>query len=207
VIRTFLFDMGNVLVHFSHDRMCRQIGALCRRSGYELRERLMVSGRQWDFERGMVTPDQFHTWFEVTFKTKVERSVLAHAASDIFTLNSPMVNVLEELKSRGYRLVLLSNTSAFHFEFVRSHFPILDCFDDFILSYEVQAMKPESAIYEAALKRIGCDAPDCFYTDDIPHYVEMGRRHGLDAEVFTSADALQQQLALRGIHLRGGVIV
>ena len=53
--------------------------------------------------------------------------------------------------------------------------------------------------------KIGCDAPDCFYTDDIAQYVEGGRRHGLDAEVFTTVDSLKLQLAVRGIHLNGGV--
>jgi HAD superfamily hydrolase (TIGR01549 family) len=207
MIRTFLFDMGNVLVHFSHDRMCRQIGALCGRSAFELRERLMDSGWQWDFESGRISPDDFHQWFESTFKKKVDRHDLARAASDIFTLNEPIVPILDELKSRGYRLVLLSNTSVFHYEFVRKQFQVLDRFDDFVLSFEVQAMKPEPEIYQAALKKIGCDAPDCFYTDDIAQYVEKGRHHGLDAEIFTTVDSLKQQLLHRGIHLKGGVDV
>jgi HAD superfamily hydrolase (TIGR01509 family) len=205
VIRTFLFDMGNVLVHFNHDRMCEQIGALSGRTGAELKPLLIDSGWQLDFERGSVSPTGFHDWFEHSFQTKVDRHALAHAASDIFTLNTAIVPVLDELKSRGHRLVLLSNTSVFHFEFIRDRFQVLDRFDDFVLSYEVQALKPEPAIYEAALKKIHCDAPDCFYTDDIEKYVEGGRRHGLDAEVFTTVDSLKTQLAVRGITLTGGV--
>ena len=166
-----------------------------------------ANGWQSDFESGRITPDEFHDWFESTFRIKVNRHDLAHAASDIFTLNEPIVPVLQELKSRGYRLVLLSNTSVFHFEFVRSKFQVLDGFDDFVLSYEVEAMKPEPEIYQAALKKIQCDAPDCFYTDDIAPYVEKGRHHGLDAEIFTTADSLKQQLFRRGIQLTGGVIV
>ncbi len=207
MIRTFLFDMGNVLVHFSHERMCEQIGALCGQTGPDLKQHLISSGRQWDFERGLVSPDEFHQWFESTFKTKVDQKALARAASDIFTLNEPIVPVLDELKSRGYRLVLLSNTSVFHYEFIRDQFQVLDRFDDFVLSYEVKALKPEPAIYEDALKKIGCDAPDCFYTDDIVQYVEGGRRHGLDAEVFTTVNELKTQLAVRGIPLSGTVTV
>ena len=205
MIRTFLFDMGNVLVHFSHDRMCDQIAALCARTGPELKKDLIDSGWQWDFERGLVSPDQFHQWFESNFNTKVDPADLAHAASDIFTLNTPIVPVLDELKSRGYRLVLLSNTSIFHFEFIQKRFEVLNRFDDFVLSYEVQALKPDPEIYHAALKKIGCDAPDCFYTDDIVQYVEGGRRHGLDAEVFTTVPELTRHLAARGIMLRGDV--
>ena len=207
MIRTCLFDMGNVLLHFSHDRMCDQIGVHCGLTGPEMRQALLESGRQWDFERGLVTPEEFHSWFQQTFRSQVTLPALAHAASDIFTLNTPIVPVLDELKSRGYRLVVLSNTTIFHFEFIRERFQVLNRFDDFVLSYEVQAMKPEAAIYEAALKKIQCDAPDCFYTDDISQYVEHGRRHGLDAEVFTTVDDLRNQLGRRGIHLTGSVTI
>lgn len=207
MIRTCLFDMGNVLLHFCHDRMCDQIGALCGRSGRELKPHLIESGWQWDFERGTVSPDQFHQWFESTFQTKVNLTDLARAASDIFTLNTPIVSVLDELKSRGYRLVLLSNTSVFHYEFIRDQFDVLDRFDDLVLSFEVKSLKPDPAIYEAALKKIHCDPPDCFYTDDIAKYVEGGRRHGLDAEVFTTVPQLKTHLAVRGIELTGAVTV
>lgn len=207
MIRTCLFDMGNVLLHFSHDRMCEQIAALCGRTGSELNSHLMESGWQRDFECGLVSPDEFHDWFEKTFRVKVDRRDLSHAASDIFVLNAPIVPVLDELKSRGYRLVLLSNTSVFHYEFIRGRFQVLDRFDDFVLSYRVRAMKPESAIYEAALKKIDCDPGDCFYTDDIAQYVERGRSHGLDAELFTTVDALKTHLAVRGIQLSGAVTI
>ncbi len=95
MIRTFLFDMGNVLLHFCHDRMCRQIGALCGRSGPEMRKALMDSRWHSDFDQGIVTPDQFQAWFEETFGVKVQQAELAHAASDIFTLNEPIVPVLD----------------------------------------------------------------------------------------------------------------
>ena len=206
VIQTFLFDMGNVLVHFSHDRMCTQMGALCGRTGADLKQSLIESGWQWDFERGLVTPAEFHNWFEKTFDVQVDIKDLAYAASDIFTLNDPMVSVLDELKSRGHRLVLLSNTSVFHFEFVRQQFRVLDRFDDFVLSFEVNVMKPHPNIYEAALKKIHCDPPNCFYTDDIAQYVEGGRSHGLDAEVFTTVSELKTQLIKRGIDLTGNTI-
>jgi putative hydrolase of the HAD superfamily len=185
--------------------MCDQIGSLCGLTGSEMRQSLIDSGRQWDFERGAVTPEQFHDWFQSTFKTSVHQRELAHAASDIFVLNEPIVPVLDELKSRGHRLVLLSNTSIFHYEFIRDRYQVLDRFDDFVLSFEVKAIKPDPVIFEAALKKIHCDPPDCFYTDDIEQYVESGRRHGLDAEVFTTVDSLKTQLARRGIALTGTV--
>ena len=199
LIQTFLFDMGNVLVSFCHDRMCRQMGTLCELSGPEVRRLLIDTGLQWDFERGQVTPDEFHLKFEEAVATKVDQRELALASADIFTPNVSLQPVLAELKARGHRLVLLSNTTIWHFEFVRDHFDVLKPFDDFVLSCHAGAMKPDAPIYEAALRVIHCDPGDCFYTDDIPDYIAAARKYGLDAEVFTDTADLISQLQLRGI--------
>lgn len=199
MIKTFLFDMGNVLVSFCHDRMCRQMGELCGRSGPEIRRLLIDTGLQWAFERGEVTPDEFQQRFEAAVETKVDRERLAFASSDIFTPNESLLPVLYELKSRGHRLVLLSNTTEWHFEFVRDHFDMLKPFDDYVLSCRAGAMKPDAPIFDAALRMIDCDPGECFYTDDIPDYIAAGRKHGLDAEVFIDSVALVLQLKSRGI--------
>ena len=199
MIQTFLFDMGNVLVSFCHDRMCRQMGELCGRSGPEIRKLLIDTGLQWEFERGQVTPDEFHLRLEAAVKTEVDRDRLVLASSDIFTPNESLLPVLAQLKSRGHRLVLLSNTTIWHFEFVRERFDVLKPFDDFVLSCHAGAMKPDAPIFEAALRTIQCDPANCFYTDDIPDYIDAGRKHGLDAEVFFDTEALILQLRQRGI--------
>lgn len=202
MIETFLFDMGNVLVTFCHDRMCRQMGELCGRSGPDVRRRVIDSGLQWKFERGEVTPDDFHQQFEEAVEARVDAGDLFLAASDIFSPNLSLLPILHQLKQRGHRLVLLSNTSVWHFQFVGDRFEMLKPFDDYVLSCRAGAMKPDRPIYDAALQLIHCDPRNSFYTDDIPAYVEAGRSHGIDSEIFTGTDKLLEQLALRGIDLR-----
>lgn len=203
MIRTFLFDLGNVLLHFSHDRMCAQIGALCGRSGPDVRKLLIDSGLQWDFERGLVSDVEFCRGLGAAADFTFELDTLKRAGSDIFVLNEPMLPILDALKARGHRLVLLSNTSIAHFEFVEREYDVLERFDDFVLSFKVGALKPDRAIFEAALKAIQCDPEDCFYTDDIADYVEAGRTFGLQAEVFTDHAALLEQLRRRDFVLEG----
>jgi HAD superfamily hydrolase (TIGR01549 family) len=199
MIKTVVFDMGNVLVRFSHEVMCEQIGRLCGRTGSDVAELLIGSGLQWEFERGQVDEAGFHRRFEAAAECRIVIDDLRHAASDIFVPNDDVIDVVRSLKRAGYRLVLLSNTSIAHYEFIRARWDLLDPFDELVLSYEVGAIKPEPAIFEAALAAIGCRPEVAFYTDDIAAYVEAGRSHGLDAEVFTTAAALREQLAARGI--------
>jgi len=68
-----------------------------------------------------------------------------------------------------------------------------------VLSYEVKAMKPSPAIYREAIARAQCRPEECFYTDDIPAYVEGARREGIDAVQFQSCAQLERDLAAREI--------
>ncbi len=201
MLRTCLFDMGNVLVFFSHDRMCEQMGSLCGLRGSDIQQLLIESGRQWDYERGWLNPDQFHDWFREVTGANVGLADLIQASSDIFQLNEAIVPVLDRLKERGLRLVLLSNTCQTHFEWIRDHFDVLQRFDDFVASYQVGAIKPEPAIFRAALDQIGCAPHECFYTDDIATYVHAGCEFGLQANIFTDVPCLIEQLRGLGVNV------
>ena len=198
-IKTLLFDMGNVLVFFSHERMCRQIGELCGRSATEVRKLLMGSDLQWEFERGRLTEEEFRASLSERVQHEFELDALRKAASDIFEAHDEIEPVLRGLKQNNYRLVLLSNSSISHFNWIQQRFSILEHFDDFTVSYEADAIKPEPGIYHRALSMIQCEPHECFYTDDISEYVEAGRTYGLQAEVFQNAETLKTHLQERDV--------
>jgi putative hydrolase of the HAD superfamily len=166
-----------------------------------MRVLLMDSGLNDQYEQGRLSESEFHRRLEVRLGMELDLDGLQQAGGDIFELNPPMLPLLDALRARGHRLVLLSNTNETHINWIRRRFDVLDRFDDLVLSYRVGAMKPHPAIYEAALAAIGCAPGECFYTDDMPEYVERGREFGLIGEVFTGAEALCQQLTKRGIEL------
>ena len=204
MIRTVFFDMGNVLLHFSHERMCEQIGALCGRDGPTIRELLFGTELQSDFERGQVSEAEMHQRLESAVSCALNFEALVRAVSDIFGLNEPIVPVLDALKSQGFRLVLISNTSISHLNWVRKEYDLLGRFDHLVVSCETGAIKPEPAIFEAALAAARCDPQECFYTDDIPEYIETARTYGIDAEVFVDTPTLVEHLARRGIDVGRG---
>ncbi len=199
MIRTFLFDMGNVLTRFSHDTMCLQIGQLCGLTGEATRQLLIDSGLQWEFERGRISEEAFRSQLSGLVGHPLNLDELRRASSDIFDPIIEMQPILHGLKGQGYRLVLLSNTTVTHFNWIKTRFDFLKPFDHFVVSYEAGAMKPDPPIYEAALANIHCDPQEAFYTDDIPEYVAKGREYGFQAEVFTGPEELLRQLAERGI--------
>jgi putative hydrolase of the HAD superfamily len=199
-IRAFIFDLGNVLLRFSHQRMYEQIASLCGRESEAVRS-VFCSGLGDAYECGRLTATEMHSQLESQLQAVLDPAQLEQAVGNIFELNADMPPLLEELRRRGFPLILLSNTNETHIRWVREHFDILDRFDRCVLSFEVGAMKPDPRIYAAAIAASGFAPPECFYTDDIPEYVAQGRLAGLQAEVFTGIDDLRRALALRGLEL------
>ncbi len=199
-VRTLLIDLGNVLLHFSHARMCVQMAEVCNVPLSDLEKVLFNEHLQRRFERGELSEDGFRQTLEAKFGRTIDPEALRLAGSDIFTLNEPMVPLLDRWKRDGHRLVLLSNTCVTHYEWVVAHFDLLHRFDACVLSYKVGAAKPEEAIFQAALETIQCPPEECFYTDDIEEYVLRGRSFGLQAEVFRDVVTLRSQLERLGVN-------
>jgi putative hydrolase of the HAD superfamily len=200
MIRGLVFDMGGVLVRFSHEQMCAQLGAVCGKTAAEIRARLMDAGWLWDLERGRLTPDEFCHRLASFADRPLDETAVSVAASDIFTPMESMAELLDGLRRSGYRLVLLSNTSVWHFEWIWRRFDLLQRFDAHVLSYQVGALKPDPAMYAAAVDAVQCPTGEAFYTDDIPAYVDAGRQAGLQAAVFTTPSALRETLRAAGCH-------
>lgn len=193
-IRTCFFDMGNVLVHFSHEKMCRNIAELCGWSVDATRRFLIDEGRQARMECGVTSELEFHQQVCEATGRHVRIEELLHAAADIFQLNESIVPVIHELRRTGHRLVLLSNTSLTHLRFIEQHFDILSLMDARVTSFEVGAMKPDNRIYEAALAAAECAPDECFYTDDIEDYIRRAETFGIRSRVYTTTAALRASL-------------
>jgi putative hydrolase of the HAD superfamily len=82
---------------------------------------------------------------------------------------------------------------------LREAYPMLGRFDDYILSYQVGALKPSAEIYREAIARAQCRPEECFFTDDILAYVEAAREQGIDAVQFLSLAQLESDLRTRGV--------
>ena len=195
---TIFFDLGNVLIFFDHQKMCRQVALY---SGLPISQIESIMHEYGDsYERGDVNSRQLFEKICQMAQKELDFEKLMHAVSNIFESNDPVISIAKALKDKGHRMFLLSNTCEAHFAFVLSKFPFIrQLFDGFVLSYEVGARKPEKKIYEKALEIAGCRKEECFYTDDILSYIESARSLQIDAEQFTNPEDLTQHLNARGI--------
>lgn len=111
------------------------------------------------------------------------------------------VAILEELHNQGYYLCALSNWSAETFPFVRKRFQFPRLFRTIVLSGEERLLKPDPAIFQVLLRRIGRRAEDCLYIDDLPANTSVARGLGFGTIDFISPEDLRTQLRAQGFEL------
>ena len=202
--RPFLyFDMGNVLLHFSHERMAAQMASVAGTT----RERawqVLFETDLCDRHEKVISADQFYDEFctgvGVANLPTIDRAALEQAANDIFWLHVPLVAIVGRLHAAGYRLGVLSNTNREHWRFVTDRFSYLTTmFHVHALSFNIGVMKPAAKIYEDAAKLAGVDPAEVFFTDDRLENIEGAKAAGFDAVQFTTPAALAIELLRRGI--------
>lgn len=196
--KAIVLDMGRVLVYFDFAHAYRALERLCPCPASEMSQRLFATDLVHRHETGRIDPRDFHARFSELLGLNLEYGRFCEIWGSIFTHALLPEALLQDLAQR-YRLILLSNTNPIHFETIRANYPHLQHFHDLVLSYEVGAMKPDPAIYQTAIDCAGCKPEECFYADDIPEFVEGGRRAGLDAVQFESREQLEGELRTRGI--------
>lgn len=197
------FDLGNVLLRFSHPRMCRQLAEVAEVPVEVMYEALFGSGLELEYEAGAVGTAEFYERLCEALGRRPPRDALARAASDIFELNLPIVPLVSALRAAGYRLGILSNTSPLHWDFYADgrYSLIPSAFETLALSYELRALKPQPEIYLRAAKLAGVAPREVFFTDDVPDNVAGARAAGFDAVTYIGPVELARELRARGVQM------
>ncbi|MGH9658450.1 MAG: HAD family hydrolase [Bryobacteraceae bacterium] len=197
--RAILFDLGKVIVPFDFRRGYRAMAERCPHPPEEIPKRIGSTDLVRRFETGQVAPREFVRELCGVLSADLSYDEFCRIWSSIFLPETLIPESLVAGLRERHRMLLLSNTNAIHFGMIRENYPLLRHFDDYVLSYEVGALKPSPRIYQEAIARAGCAAGECFFTDDIAEYVEAARAAGIDAVRFESAEQITGEMRKRGI--------
>ncbi len=199
MIKAVLFDLGRVIVPFDFERAYAKLEAVSGIPAAEVPGLLARTGLVARFESGEIESRDFVREVSGRLNLEIGEAGFREIWSSIFLPETLIPESLLRGIARNYRLVLVSNTNAIHFETVLENYPLLRHFHALVLSYKVGAMKPLPLIYRRAIEAAGCRAEECFFTDDIAAYVEGARAQGIDAVQFQSAAQIETELRRRGV--------
>ncbi len=193
-IRAIIFDFGGVLIEWDPHNLYRHYFSQPEKIEQFLAE---VNFSQWNLEQ-----DRGRSFAEGIAELSAQFPHYAryiHAFGERWeeTLVGSIdgtVEILRQLKQAGYPLYALSNWSAETFPLARGKFDFLDAFDEIVLSGSIGMVKPERAIFELLLRKIGRPASECLFIDDAQANIETAREMGMIALLFQSPEKLKMEL-------------
>jgi 2-haloacid dehalogenase len=195
-IKVIIFDFGGVLLNWDPHQLYRRYFDQPQKVDQFLAE---INFTEWNKEQDRGRPfaeaiamlsDQFPHY---------EHLIRAYYDQFEETIVGPvpgMADILSELKQAGYTLYGLSNWSAETYPRVKYKYDFFKLFDGIILSGEVKLTKPDPAIFQVALQKIGRPAGECLLIDDLDANIRTAKRMGFAVIRFESAEKLREELKI-----------
>jgi putative hydrolase of the HAD superfamily len=145
-----------------------------------------------ELECGRVSEASFMAGVAAQIGEALGRDVAMHDFAESYFAglqpNAPMIDLMSELRGEGYRMALLTNNVREWEPYWRAMAPIDELFELVIDSAFVGMRKPDRAIYDLTVSRLGVPAQACLFVDDLERNCDAARAAGMAAVVYRAAD-------------------
>ena len=201
MIKNIVFDMGQVMMRFDEVYFIERLGVedpedrkILRREVFDTVEWVMM-------DRGTLKDNEFYD----IVKERIPERLREYAAKLVFEWFDPVVPVegmadlVNELKSKGYGIYLLSNASHRQKEYWQN-VPGHELFDGSVVSADYLVMKPDPKLYRILLDKYGLVPDECVFIDDFKVNCEGAKYCGMHPIVFRQdIEALRKDLRKLGV--------
>ena len=201
-IEVILYDLGNVILPFNHYQIAEKLARFSAHPQFQDPQPIFSylfdfqNGAIHEYEMGKVSSLQFFHSLKELFQLSLSYEAFVPIWNEIF-IENPEVSEMILLQRGTWRLGLLSNTNALHFDYVLSKFPIVQVFDRWILSHEVGFKKPSIEIFQKAVAWAGVEPENILFIDDLKRNVDAALSLGIQGIHFVSARQLREELSKR----------
>lgn len=198
-IDAVVFDLGNVLVEWSRDRLYEQVIPDPQQRAFFFEH---IATMDWNlaldrglgFDQGVAELAGSHPDWRIEIEAYRDRWVEMLGPAD-----DAAVALMRELKHEGYGVFGLTNWSAETFPFAEERFAFLGELDGIVVSGREGVVKPEREIYDLLCERFGLHPQRLVFTDDSPPNVAAATQFGWNAHLWTGAPGFRSELARRGV--------
>ena len=178
-----ILDMGNVLLEWNKDEILQ--GVSDTKEEYLILDKAIFQSGLWErLDLGTMTREELVlkvvSMLGRAYQKKVEEVIWNWPSYiDIYTEVFP---VLSELKKKGHRIFVLSNTSKVFYDLLEEQLsPLKELLDGFVLSCDIKAIKPDLAMFKGILDKYQLDPTNCVFLDDIEDNTSAAEKLGIKA--------------------------
>ena len=186
MIKNIVFDLGGVIFKIDKRQAIRRFNEVGFSDAASYLDAFTQVGIFGDLESGKISAEQFRCQLSELAGKQLSLEDCAYGWQG-YAVELPQRNLdkLIELRQRGFRVSLLSNTNPFMMQWARSSafdgrgHGLDHYFDALYLSYEMGIMKPERRIFEMMLQGEKAKPDETVFIDDSPHNIEVAASLGL----------------------------
>ena len=178
-----ILDMGNVLLEWNKDKILQ--GVSDTKKDYLILDKTIFQSGLWErLDLGTMTREELVlkvvSMIGRTYQKKVEEVIWNWPSYiDIYTEVLP---VLSELKKKGHRIFVLSNTSKVFYDLLDEQLsPLKELLDGFVLSCDIKVIKPDLAMFKEILDKYQLNPTNCVFLDDIEDNTIAAKKLGIRA--------------------------
>ena len=194
MIKAFIFDFGRVISSQKPLSLFRSYENDLGLAPESLSQ-IMFSSPLWqEALLGRKTAKEF--WYSIGPELRLQ----SHKEIDEFrrryhsdeSINNEVLNIIQQLHNR-YKLAVLSNSPPGLDRWL-ADWGIIELFDVIFCSGDEGMIKPDPAVYNLTLQRLGVLPHEAVFIDDTAGHVEAAQKLGIHGIIFTNALALKREL-------------
>lgn len=202
MIRNIVFDVGNVLVEYSWERMLQSLHITGE--AYDAVAKATALSPMWnELDRSLLSDEEILEGFikNAPEYEKEIRLVWDNISESVHCYDYS-VEWVQKFKKKGYQTYILSNYSKRGYELTRQELPFVEDMDGVLFSYEVKLVKPEPEIYQTLLKKFQLKPEECVFMDDNEKNVIAAREAGIHAIHFKNKEQAEAELEALGVRCK-----
>lgn len=184
--KNIIFDLGNVLVKLDEAATMRAFEALGWPKKEHIREYAEGQRLFQAMGVGQMSNKQFFDAFRATTHSNVtDRQITDATNAMLLYIPEEKKRKLLQLRVKGHRVFLLSNTIDLHWQYCKNNlFPmdqygVDDYFEKTFLSQEMHMKKPDDEIFQQVVKDAAMDPGATLFIDDLEVNCEAAERNGI----------------------------
>lgn len=197
MIKNIVFDFGGVLIEYSYAANMGKYGVPQEEIDFFLTHILTQENN--DLEDLAEQPWSYYIdlWKHQWPDHAAVIDIFDRHYVDFYTGESEgIVELMQELKSRGYRLLGLSNWGPRVHEIMAKLPRPFSLLEGWVISYQVHQLKPHLEIFQTFCRKFGVRPEECLFIDDRADNILGAQSAGWQGVVFQNTEQLRCALPM-----------
>ena len=198
-IDTLIFDIGNVLAKYDWKKLLKELG-YDEKTGTAVAKAVFLSKEWAEADRGILSEEELLQTF-ISNAPDYEKEIREtfDAVGKTISTYSYTKDWLSYLKTRGYKIYILSNFAKPVYDRCINELDFLNLVDGGYMSWQIHCIKPEPEIYQKLITDFEIVPQKAVFIDDLMDNIAEARALGFHAVHFTSKKNAVRQLLDFGV--------